>query len=133
MNQITKKRTWAVLIDMVASSLVTSALEPVLKKKVKDESLRYLVIPTLTTWGLEYAQLKCSGQTVGYKAMGLKLESEDGSPLTSGQILKRIAYRDFASSIAYMKDKEGFSQQDGRSLAQDRFSNTIVTLKKQAP
>lgn len=133
MKPITKKRTWAVLIDMAASSLVTSALEPLLRKKVKDETLRYIVIPTFTTWGLEYAQLKCSGQTIGYKVMGLTLESEDEAPLTSNQILKRIAYRDFASTIAYMKDNENFSQQDGRSLAQDRFSHTIVTTKKQAP
>lgn len=129
MKPITKKRTFAVLIDMTLSSIVTAAVEAALRKKVKNEAVHNLVTPTLITWGLEYGQLKCHGQTVGYKLMGLKLESEDGSPLTSSQIIRRMAYRDFASSISYMKDRENFSRDEGRSLAQDRFSHTVVTTK----
>ncbi|SIS49459.1 RDD family protein [Salimicrobium flavidum] len=131
MEPITKKRTYAVLIDMALSNLVVAGVEAAIRKKVKvkNEAVHNLLNPTLITWGLEYAQLKCCSQTVGYKLMGLKLESEDGSPLTSSQIIRRMAYRDFASSISYMKDKENFTQDEGRSLPQDRFSHTIVKTK----
>ncbi|AKG05180.1 RDD family protein [Salimicrobium jeotgali] len=129
MKPVTKKRTYAVLIDIAFSGIINAAAENFLRKKVKNEAFLTLVLPTLITWGMEYGQLKYSGQTLGYKLMELRLESGDGSPLTSGQILKRIAHRDFASSIAYMRDRKNFSRDEGRSLAQDRFAGTIVTTK----
>lgn len=64
----------------------------------------------MVLWALEYAQLRKNGQTIGYKAMGLALENEDGRPLSAGQIIKRMAYRDTISTFDYLKDRQAFEQ-----------------------
>lgn len=126
MNTMTKKRMAAITIDAVVSSVVSLGVEYVLRKKIKSEFVHAFVTPTATMWALEYAQLRTSGQTLGYKAMGLALENEDGTPLTDGQIAKRILYRDTISTIDYVKDRAHFDEQDGASFPHDRFSHTIV-------
>ncbi|KIL51393.1 RDD family protein [Jeotgalibacillus alimentarius] len=126
MKEVTKRRFKAILIDLAVSSAVTAGVEYVLRKKVKNEAFHALVTPTAVMWGLELAQLKSCGQTVGYKAMGLKLESEDGFPLTTEQLLKRMAYRDTIGGFKYMKDKEAYVGTDGRSMAHDRYAAVVV-------
>lgn len=126
MKVITKKRTKAFFIDLAISTAVTAGAEYLLRKKVKNEAFHVLVTPTVVLWSLEYAQLRRSGQTYGYKKMGLVLDNKDGTPLTCGQVLKRMAYRDTLSTFDYLKDRKGFEKQEGATLPHDQFSNTIV-------
>lgn len=126
MKSITKKRTKAYLIDLAISSAITAGVEYFLRKKVKSEVLHALVTPTMVMWTLEYAQLRQSGQTIGYKKMGLALENKEGTGLTSSQIIKRMGYRDALSSLDYLKNRKGFEDQDGAIFPHDRFSGTVV-------
>lgn len=126
MKSITKKRTKAFLIDLAISSAVTAGVEYFLRKKVKSEAIHALVTPSIVMWTLEYGQLRRNGQTFGYKKMGLELESKQGSELTSGQIIKRMGYRDTVSFFDYLKNPKNFEDQDGAVLTHDRFSNTVV-------
>nr|WP_039813099.1 RDD family protein [Jeotgalibacillus malaysiensis] len=129
MKDVTKRRLKAILIDLAVSSAVTAGVEYALRKKIKNEAFHALVTPTAVMWGLELAQLKSCGQTVGYRAMGLKLESEDGFPLTTEQLLKRMTYRDTVGGFKYFKDKEAYEGVDGRSMAHDRYAAVIVNEK----
>lgn len=126
MIAITKKRTKAFLIDLAISTAVTAGVEYVLRKKVKNEAVHALVTPMVVMWSLEYAQLRQNGQTIGYKKMGLALENEDGSKLSTDQILKRMAYRDTVSTIDYLKNPKAFETQQGEILPHDRFADTVV-------
>ena len=126
MKTLTKKRTKAILIDLAISSAVTAGVEYFLRKKVKSEAVHTLITPTIVMWTLEYAQLRKSGQTIGYKKMGLVLENEDGSKPTSRQIIKRMGYRDTLSTLDYIKSRKTFEAQKGAVLPHDRFSGTEV-------
>ncbi|AVQ97735.1 RDD family protein [Oceanobacillus iheyensis] len=126
MKSITKKRTKAFLIDLAISTAVTAGVEYFLKKKVNSEAIHVLVTPSIVMWTLEYGQLRRNGQTFGYKKMGLELESKEGSELTSGQIIKRMGYRDTVSFFDYLKNPKNFESKDGAVLTHDRFSNTVV-------
>lgn len=127
MKKISKKRTTAYLLDAVVSGVVTAGVEHLLRKKIKNEAFHALLTPTVVMWTLEYAQLRKSGQTLGYKTMGLKLNSTEGTELTSGQIIKRMVYRDTISTFNYIKDRKAFEGEDGKMYPHDRKSNTIVT------
>ncbi|MEI3605002.1 RDD family protein [Pseudogracilibacillus sp. SE30717A] len=127
MKAITKKRLKAFAIDLMISSAVTAGVEYVLRKKIKNEAFHALVTPTIVMWTLEYAQLKNSGQTIGYKNQNLVLESQnEHESLRSEQILKRMAYRDYVSTFSYLKSPKRFEEGEGEVLAQDRYANTIV-------
>ena len=126
MNSITKKRTKAFMIDVAISSVVTAGVEYFLRKKIKNEAVHAFVTPMAVMWALEYTQLRQNGQTIGYKRMGLALENEEGSELTSCQILKRMAYRDSVSTFDYLKNPKAFERQEGEILPHDRYSNTVV-------
>lgn len=126
MKYITNKRTKAFIIDQVISTVVTSGVEYVLRKKIKNEAFHTLLTPTVVMWGLEYAQLRKNGQTVGYKALGLALENEDGSPLSSCQIAKRMLYRDFISTFHYIKNRKTFEKDEGAILPHDVIAGTVV-------
>ncbi|MFB7156345.1 RDD family protein [Lysinibacillus sp. NPDC056232] len=126
MKSITKKRTKAFLIDLAISTAVTTGIEYVLRKKVKNEAIHAIVTPTVVLWSLEFAQLRKKGQTVGYKKMGLVLENEHGTKLTSSQLLKRMAYRDSISPFDYLKNPTAYEQQNGQLLPHDNFSDTVV-------
>ena len=126
MKSITKKRLAAVMIDSVVATTVSLGVEYLLRKKVKNEFVHSVVTPTVVFWGLEYAQLRKNGQTLGYKALGLTLENEDGSKPTDAQIAKRILYRDTISTFDYLKDRQHFEEQDGATLPHDRFAQTVV-------
>ncbi|RKQ32692.1 RDD family protein [Oceanobacillus halophilus] len=126
MKTVTKKRTKAYLIDIAISTAATIGVEYFLRKKIKNEAFHALVTPTLVMWTLEYAQLRKSGQTFGYKKMGLALENDDDSELTPRQILKRMAYRDTLSTFDYLKDPKTFDGQLGEIFPHDRYSGTTV-------
>jgi uncharacterized RDD family membrane protein YckC len=123
---ITKKRFKAYLIDVAVSTAATAGVEYLLRKKIKNEAFHALVTPTAVMWALEYAQMRSSGRTIGYKTMGLALENEDGTEPTPGQIVKRMAYRDTISTFDYLKDRESFQAQDGALFPHDRVSGTVV-------
>lgn len=126
MKELTKKRVKAYVIDSIIATAVSYGVEYFLRKKVKSEFIHNVVTPTAVLWGMEYAQLKCTGQTIGYKMVGLTIESEDGSKPSCEQLIKRIAYRDTIGTFIYLKDREAFEGVDGSQLAQDRFARTVV-------
>ena len=126
MKSMTKKRLAALMIDSVVATTVALGVEYLLRKKIKNEFVHTVVTPNVVFWGLEYAQLRKDGQTLGYKAMGLALENEDGSKPTDSQIAKRIMYRDTISTFDYLKDRQHFAEQDGATLPHDRFAHTVV-------
>ncbi|WP_077596899.1 RDD family protein [Oceanobacillus kimchii] len=126
MKAITKKRTKAYFIDLAISTAVTIGVEQLMRKKIKSEAVHALVTPTVVMWGLEYAQLRRCGQTIGYKQTGLKIEGTDGQAPTPNQIIKRMAYRDCLSTFKYLGDRKGFEGKDGSVLPQDTYAETIV-------
>ncbi|MDN7242153.1 RDD family protein [Planococcus sp. N028] len=126
MNPLAKKRAKAILIDTVISNAVSLAFEPLLRKKVKNEMFIVVVAPTLYLWGLEYAQLRLGGQTVGQKMAGIEVESEEGGKLTSEQILKRVVHRDLASSFIYLADRKKYDAFGGEKFPHDIYSRTFV-------
>lgn len=126
MESITKKRMKAFLIDLAISSALTAGVEYFLRKKVKSEMVHAVVTPIIVMWTLEYAQLRKSGKTIGYKKMRLELESQEDSELTSSQIIKRMGYRDTVSTIDYLKSPKTFEEKAGSILPHDRFSGTVV-------
>ncbi len=127
MERITKKRIKAYLIDLMISSAVTAGVEYVLRKKIKNEAFHALVTPTAVMWTIEYAQIKKTGQTIGYRSQGLVLESQsETEPLQPEQILKRMAYRDVVSTFTYFKSPTKFEEKEGAVLAQDRYAKTLV-------
>ncbi|ALX48917.1 RDD family protein [Lentibacillus amyloliquefaciens] len=126
MKRITKKRFKAYLIDAAISATVTYAVECFVRKKVKNEAVHALVTPTAVMWTLEWAQLRRSGQTLGFKQQRLVLEDETGQEPSSEQIFKRMAYRDTIGGFSYLKDPKGFSEDEGAIMAQDRYAGTKV-------
>ena len=126
MKTITKKRRNAFLIDLAISGVVNLGVEYFLRKKIKNEAFHALVTPTAVLWTLEYLQLRKNGQTLGYKATGLIVENTNGTDLTTDQILKRMAYRDFICTADYFFKRKSFEGQDGEVLPHDRIAGTIV-------
>ncbi|MCA1010567.1 RDD family protein [Halobacillus halophilus] len=126
MKSVTKKRGAAFAIDLAISTAVAFGVEKLLRKKVKNEAVHALITPTVVMWSLEYTQLRICGSTVGYQALGLTLETEEGGRPSSRQIVKRMAYRDFISSLDYLKDRKGFQLEAGTLMPHDRYSGTIV-------
>lgn len=128
MDELTKKRGKALAIDFVVSSAVNAVVEPLLRKKIKQEWVHALITPTALYWGLEYAQLKTRGQTLGQKAMGIKIESADGGELTDKQIFKRLAHRDSIMPLQWLRER---GRDQGAQMPHDRFAHTAVReLKK---
>lgn len=126
MNSLAKKRAKAILIDTAISTAVSLAVEPFLRKKVKNEFVHTVLTPTFIFWGLEYAQLRLNGQTVGHKTMGIEIRSEDGGELASEQILKHVAHRDFASTILYLRDRDKYDAYEGAKYPHDFYADTFV-------
>lgn len=123
MDKLLKKRGKALAIDVMASAVVTAAVEPLLRKKLKQEWVHALVTPTVVFWGLEYIQLKTCGQTVGHKIAGIKIENADGGELTDEQILKRVAHRDSIMTLQWLKER---GQDMGAQMPHDRYAHTVV-------
>ena len=129
MKTLTKKRAKAFAIDMAIATAVTGVVEVLLRKKVKNEFIHVVVTPSLVTYGLEYLQLKNSGQTIGYKQQGLKLVSEDAAPLKSCNIIKRMLYRDYVSGFHFLGNAQNFAQYDGAVLPHDAKTHCYVQQK----
>lgn len=126
MKSITKKRTKAYFIDLALSTAVVGVTEYFLRKKVKNEAVHALVTPSVVMGTLECAQLLRSGQTVGYKKMGLVLESENGSDLSMGQLIKRVLYRDTLNTFLFIGNRGAFEKMDGQALPHDVYARTVV-------
>ena len=123
MDKLLKKRGKALAIDVMVSAAVTAAVEPLLRKKFKQEWVHALVTPTAVFWGLEYAQLKTCGQTVGHKIAGIKIENAEGGELTGEQILKRVAHRDSVMTLQWFNQR---GQDMGAQMPHDRYAHTLV-------
>ena len=123
MDKLLKKRGKAFAVDLMVSAAVTAAVEPLLRKKIKQEWFHALITPTAVFWGLEYAQLKTCGQTVGHKTAGIKIENADGGELTGEQILKRVAHRDSVMALQWFKER---GQETSAQMPHDRYAHTVV-------
>lgn len=126
MKEITKKRLKASFIDGAVYYAGSLVLEHFLKKKIKNEAITAPVASIASQYILEYAQFKTCGQTLGFKLQGLELASENGTPLTSQQLVKRMIERDTKSTWKYVFDKENFEKLDGAVFPHDEASGTIV-------
>ncbi|MFC4354983.1 RDD family protein [Chryseomicrobium palamuruense] len=130
MKELSKKRTKAILIDTVIATAVSigieTALKSVTKKNRSAEAVYATLLPTFVMWGMEAIQMKNNGQTLGYKAVGLKLETEDGQNPSCEQVLKRAVYRDMVSTFDYLKDRKGFEGKDGSAYPHDQKFGTVV-------
>lgn len=125
MNDLTKKRLKAGLIDTAISTVVSLAVEQAVKTKVKNGFLNAVALPTLALYGLEYAQLRMRGQTVGQKAMGIEIQSETGGELTPEQIIKRMLHRDTISQFMYLKEYKKYNA-DGAVFPHDVYAETVI-------
>lgn len=126
MNRLMKKRIKAMAIDTAITMGVTALLEPLVRNKLKNKAVYDAVAPSLIFWGLEYAQMRMSGQTIGHKAAGIVIDTTDGSEMTSTQILKRLVHRDCISMISYLRDREKYAFYEGTKLPHDLFADTVV-------
>lgn len=126
LKALTKKRAKAYCIDLAISTAVTGVVEYILRKRIKSEAFHAIVTPSVIMGSLECAQILGSGQTIGYKKMGLILESESESSVTTTQVVKRIMYRDSLSSLKLLMNRKSFEGEDGSILPHDRFAGTVV-------
>ncbi len=126
MYELTKKRAKALLIDSAIAATVSFAVEPLLKKKIKSSFFHEVISPHVVFWGLEYAQIRINGQTVGQKMMGIALKDDAGSELSSEQILKHIVHRDTIGAFMYVKDRARYAKYEGEKYPHDLYAQTVV-------
>ena len=126
MNRLMKKRIKAMAIDTAITMGVTALLEPLVRNKLKNKAVYDAVAPSLIFWGLEYAQMRISGQTIGHKAAGIVIDTTDGSEMTSTQILKRLVHRDTISTLSYLRDRDKYDFYEGTKLPHDVYADTVV-------
>ena len=126
MDKLMKKRVKGILIDTAISTAVSVAVEQAVKKKVNNSFFQTAVAPALVLYGLEYALLRKSGQTIGQKAAGIKIQSESGRELTPKQIVKRMLHRDTVSSMMYLKDWKKYNASGGAKFPHDVYAETVV-------
>jgi len=126
MNELTKKRVKAGLIDTAISTAVSFAIEPLLKRKAKSSFIYTVVSPTVIFWGLEYAQMRLKGQTIGHKMMGIEVQNEAGGEPAPEQILERMVHRDTVSPFFYLKDRAHYDRYEGEKFPHDLYSYTVV-------
>lgn len=126
MNKLMKKRLKAMAIDIAISTGVTLVLDPLIRKRIKNKAAYDVIVPTVVFWGLEYAQLRAKGQTVGHKAAGIVIDTTDGSALGTEQIMKRLMHRDSISTLSYLADREKFAFYEGTKLPHDLYADTVV-------
>lgn len=126
MNRLMKKRIKAMAVDTAITMGITAILEPLVRNKLKNKAVYDTVAPSLIFWGLEYAQLRMSGQTIGHKAAGIVIDTTDGSELTSTQILKRLVHRDSISMLSYLRDRDKYDFYEGTKLPHDLYADTVV-------
>ncbi|XKE95580.1 RDD family protein [Metaplanococcus flavidus] len=126
MNRLMKKRIKAMAIDTAITMGVGAAMEPLVRNKLKNKLAYDTIAPTLIFWGLEYAQMRMRGQTIGHKVAGIVIDTTDGSAMSSEQILKRLIHRDSISTISYLRDREKYDFYEGTKLPHDLYADTVV-------
>lgn len=130
MDELTKKRMQAIGIDAVIMSAATAALEPLVKKNVKSSFAYTVVLPSVVSWGLEVAQISLWGQTIGQRAVGIKVIDQEGGTPSAGQVLKRAVHRDSISGFSYLKNREAFDATGGTEFPHDQYAGTLVVASK---
>jgi uncharacterized RDD family membrane protein YckC len=126
MKRLMKKRITAMAIDTAITIGVAAALEPLFRNKMKDKITYDTVMPTVIFWGLEYAQMRTNGQTIGHKIAGIVVDTTDGSALSSEQIVRRLLHRDSISMISYLRDRGKYAFYEGTKLPHDLYADTVV-------
>ncbi|WP_033540975.1 RDD family protein [Planococcus sp. CAU13] len=126
MKRLMKKRLKAAVIDTTITMGVLAVMEPLVRNKLKNKAVYDIFAPSLVYWGLEYAQLRMNGQTIGHKAAGMVIDTTDGSAMSSEQILKRVVHRDLISPFSYLRDRAKYDFYEGTKLPHDLYADTVV-------
>lgn len=126
MKRLMKKRVKAAAVDTAIAMGVLAVLDPLVRNKLKNKAVYDVLAPSLVYWGLEYAQMRMSGQTIGHKTAGMIIDTTDGSAMSSEQILKRLVHRDLISPISYLRDRPKYDFYEGSKLPHDIYADTVV-------
>lgn len=126
MKRLMKKRMKAMAIDTAITMGVTAALEPLFRNKLKNKAAYDTIAPSLVFWGLEFAQMRMSGQTIGHKVAGIVIDTTDGSAMSSDQIVRRLIHRDSISMFSYLRDREKYDFYEGTKLPHDLYADTVA-------
>lgn len=126
MDDVMKRRMMAGVIDEVINNVASEVVEQVVLKRIKSKTFHALVTKTVVSWVIEGVQLKLmNGQTLGDRALKLRVQSTNGLPLTTEQIVKRILYRETVAPLKLFKDRSRYMEAGAR-LPQDEYAETIV-------
>ena len=126
MNELTKKRATAFLIDTAIAQTATIGVERWLDKKAKNKFFYAVIAPSLVLWGLEYAQIRLMGQTIGQKVAKITIKNLEGGNPASRQILKRAVHRDTKSQFDYLRNRQKYRAYRGARFPHDFYAGTIV-------
>lgn len=126
MKVLVKKRIKAMAVDTAIAMSIMALLEPIVRKNLKSKAAYDTFAPTLIFWGLEYAQMRLSGQTIGHKVAGIVIDTTDGSAMSSEQIVKRLIHRDSISMFSYLRDRDKYEFYEGTKLPHDIYADTVV-------
>ena len=131
MHSTTKRRIGAYIINQAVYLGLSVVIEKTVLRRVKSEVVHAVVTqPTISFLG-EVAQLKLlNGKTVGGRICGIQVESENGLPLTTKQIVRRTVYRDTVSLFKIRPYWKPFLE-NGQRLPEDDFARTIVRLNQE--
>lgn len=131
MHSTTKRRIGAYIINQAVYFGLSAFIEKTVLRRVKSEVVHAVVTqPTISFLG-EVAQLKLlNGKTIGGQIFGIQVESENGLPLTTKQIVRRTVYRDTVSLFKIRPYWKPFLD-NGQRLPEDDFARTIVRLNQE--
>lgn len=124
------KRAVSGRIDKVVLEVPAKLVEKAIRKKIwPGKEVKHCYLPTvLSIAGEVYFLLNQNGQTIGDKAVGIKVVSEDGRPLTLEQVLKRSLYKNVVYpatlGLPLLKTVQQLRSKKDVELPHDKFANT---------
>jgi len=131
MHSTTKRRIGAYIINQAVYLGLSVAIEKTVLRRVKSEVIHAVVTQPSVSFLAEIAQLKLlNGRSIGGQICGIQVESENGLPLTTKQVVRRTVYRDMVSLFKIRPYWKPFLE-DGQRLPEDDFAQTIVRTKEE--
>lgn len=127
MEELTRKRTKALVIDSVIAAAAGGVLSHLWRKRTgKTGFMSEVAIPQLTMWGLELLQMKRRGRTIGHDVAGIRIQSEDGEVPDTLQLMKRMLHRETVSQLILLTRRGEYQAYKGTRFPHDTFANTVV-------
>ena len=131
MHSTTKRRIGAYIINQAVYLGLSVVIEKTVLRRVKSEVVHSVVTQPTVSFLAEIAQLKLlNGKSIGGQICGIQVESENGLPLTTKQVVRRTVYRDMVSLFKIRPYWKPFLE-DGQRLPEDDFAQTIVRTKEE--